>query len=413
MISKSKFLIIVKREYLRIIKSKSFWLSTLMLPLLMIVIGGISYISQDQLETKLENAAKEAKLILIIDDLKIINTSLPYFAESSIQISDNIEQAVIQVKSGEASVVIHYTADMPTTQKIIVYSQDNGIFSQGQYDELAQGLLKQSILSEISDPNKVVMFNTNFAIDQHLYKDGIETKMSISNFILPFLSVIIYFLFTSFATNFLLMSVSEEKENRMIEIILASVTPKQLIWGKIIGQVAVILTQMALLIGFALLALQFAAPSLPINLGDIQINPYQIILAVVYMIAGFLILANTMVGAGAAMPNYKDAQSFSTIFIMLSVLPIYTVTFILTDPNSLIAYVMSYFPYSAPTILLLRNALGAVGPFEVIISIIVLGFYIYLTGVLAYKLFEYGALEYNQKISFSNFFKSFKMRSNK
>ena len=266
---------------------------------------------------------------------------------------------------------------------------------------------------EISDPTKISLFNANFTIDQHLYKDGIETKIGISNFILPIVSIVIYILFTSFATNYLLMSVSEEKENRMIEIILSSVTSKQLIWGKIIGQVAVILTQMALLIGFALLALKIASPSLPINLGDIQINPWQIVLAVAYILCGFIILANTMVGAGAAMPNYKDAQSFSTIFILLSILPVYIVTYILTDPNSLIAYVMSYFPYSAPTILLLRSALGALGPVEIVVSLVVLGFYIYITGVLAYKLFEYGALEYNQKISFSNFFKSISKKTKK
>lgn len=403
-----KLLVIIKREYLRIIKSKGFWISTLLIPLFVAIIGGIEYFSNNQLDQKLQNAAKEAKLILIVDDLKIINTKLPYFSSPSVKLTDNIDAAISEVKAGTASVAIEYTKDLTTTQKIIIYSQDTGILSDGQYNDFAINLLKQSILSEISDPNKITLFNANFSIDQHLYKNGVETSVGISNFILPIASIVVYFLFTTFSANYLLMSVSEEKENRMIEIILSSVTSKQLIWGKIIGQLGAILTQMVLLFGFAILAFKIAATNFPINLGTIVINPWQIALAIIYILCGFLILASTMVGAGAAMPNYKDAQSLSTVFILLSILPIYTITYILTDPNSIIAYIMSYFPYSAPTVLLLRNALGAVSPIEVVISLLVLGIYIYLTSVLAYKLFEYGALEYNQKISFLKFFKSIK-----
>lgn len=411
MITNNKILIIAKREYKKIITSKGFWAGTLLLPLLMVVIGAVSVISQDQLEAKLQKATQEAKLILIVDDSKLIATDSEIFSQPQIKLSTDLQGSIEQVRKSEADAVIYYPSNLTSNFKADIYSKDEGILSLGKYDDFASSLVKNSVLAEIKDPAKLATFNAKLSFNQKYFKDGSEVDNNPTKFIIPFVSIILYFLFTSFATNYLLMSVSEEKENRMIEIILSSVHPKELIWGKILGQVGVILSQMVIFLVFALLAFKFGATSinLPIDLSNVQINPLQVIIAIFYIVSGFLILANTMVGSGAAMPTYRDAQSFSTIFIMLSIFPIYAFAFILADPNGILSYVTSYFPYSAPIILLLRNALGAIGPIEMLVSMAVMLLYIYITGVLAYKLFEFGALEYNQKISFKSFLKTFKL----
>jgi ABC-2 type transport system permease protein len=391
---------------MKIITGKSFWAATLLLPLMMVVIMGITVISNNQLEEKFNQAAQDAKLIWVVDKTKLIDTNSDIFKDTQVKLSDNFEASFDMVKSGEADALIYYPADLNSKFTIEVYSEDDGILSISKYNTFATNLLKTNILNEIKDTEKITLFNAPLTFKEKFYKDGSEVDNSINKFIVPIVSVVLYFLFTSFATSYLLLSVSEEKENRMIEIILSSVKPKELIWGKILGQVAVVLTQMAILISFSVIAFKIASTtySLPIDLSTIQINPAQILLALAYILFGFIILANTMVGSGSAMPTYRDAQSFSTVFILLSIFPIYGVSFILADPNGLIAYVFSYFPYSAPVILLLRNALGALGPFEIILSLGVMALYAYITGILAYKLFEFGALEYNQKISFKSFF---------
>ena len=145
---------------------------------------------------------------------------------------------------------------------------------------------------------------------------------------------------------------------------------------------------------------------LPFDLTKLQINPLQIFLAIYYLICGFLILAFTMVGVGAAMPSYREANSFSAVFIMLSIFPIYFFAFILAEPSGPLAIALSYFPYTAPMILMLRNALGVMPPLEIILSLVALPLYILGVSFLAYKMFEFGVLEYNQKVSFKAFFKS-------
>jgi ABC-2 type transport system permease protein len=407
MMTNSKIWIISKREYLKIVTGRSFWAATLLFPLMMVVIMFISVTSQNQLEEKFTKATEEAKLILIVDQSKLIDVNSEVFKSQQIKLTDNFDSSFSMVKDGEADALIYFPADLRSKSTIEVYSKDEGILSISKYNAFATNLLKTNILNEIKDPEKIALYNSNLSFKEKFYKDGAEVDNSITKFIVPIVSIVLYFLFTSFATSYLLLSVSEEKENRMIEIILSSVKPRELIWGKVLGQIAVVLTQMTILILCSIVALKVASNSfpLPFDISAIQINPYQIALAVVYTLFGFIILANTMVGSGAAMPTYRDAQSFSTVFILLSIFPIYGVSFIIADPNGLIAYVLSYFPYSAPVILLLRNALGVLGPVEIILSILVMALYAYITGVLAYKLFEFGALEYNQKISFKNFFK--------
>lgn len=398
-----KTLIIARREYFKMVKSKGFWLTTLMIPALLVVISLISGFSEQSLETKLKDEANNAKEILVLDESGYINTEL-LIQSGQFKIAQSYELAEQAIKSGDADVFIYYPEELLSSGTIQIISQDKGIFTMGLYDEMAKNLIKQNILSEIKDANKIQLFSMQLNINTRLYNEGEEVSGGFDRFVLPIVSLIAYFLFTSVSTSYLLLSVSEEKENRMIEIVLSLIKPKDLIIGKVVGQMGAILTQIIVLVGLGALILNASNFALPIDLGQIDINPWQIVLALVYLLLGFLVLAFTMVAAGAAMPSYKEANGFSSVFIMMSVFPIYFFTFILAEPSGPLAIGLSYFPYTAPMILLLRNALGVLSSAEIVLSIVMLIISINLIAIVAYKMFEFGAMEYNQKVSFKEFF---------
>jgi ABC-2 type transport system permease protein len=404
------FWVVLKRSYWKLIKSKAFWATTLVMPIFIAVVSIVSGISGQTMEDKIKEQSANAKAIYILDE----NNYIPkqFYAGNLIQ-TDNYEFGLEQVSTGKADAFIQYSKDLLESKTIKVFSQDKGIMSLGSFDEFSKTLLKQGIISSIQDPAKITLFSTEFKIESQLYKDGAKTSSGIEKLIIPIGSVIIYFLFTSLSTGYLLMSVSEEKENRMIEIILSSIKPKDLILGKILGQVAAVLTQIIVLlvVGVALMSTQNI--SLPFNPALIEINPGQIILAIIYLVLGFILLATAMVGVGAAMPTYREASSFASIFIIMSIFPIYFFPIILVDPSGLISNIVSYFPFTAPMILMLRNSLGAITPIEIVISFASLLIFMYLFAQLAYKLFEYGSLEYSQKISFKSFLKSLRKKDNK
>jgi len=397
------FWVVLKRSYWKLVKSKAFWATTLVMPVFIAIVSIVSGISGQTMDDKIKEQSANAKAIYILDENKYLPTQ--FYAGNLIQ-TDNYDFGVEQVSMGKADAFIQYSKDILESKTIKVFSQDKGIMSLGSFDEFSKTLLKQGIISSIQDPEKIALFNMEFKTESQLFKDGQKTSSGIEKLLIPIGSVIIYFLFTSLSTGYLLMSVSEEKENRMIEIILSSIKPKDLILGKILGQVAAVLTQIIVLVIVGIVFLSTQKLNLPFDLSLIEVNPGQIILAIIYLILGFILLATAMVGVGAAMPTYREASSFASIFIIMSIFPIYFFPLILVDPSGLVANIVSYFPFTAPMILMLRNSLGAITPIEIIISFISLLLFMYLFAQLAYKLFEYGSLEYSQKISFRSFLKS-------
>lgn len=399
--------LVAKREYLKTIKRRSFWITTFAFPIFMVVIFLISGYSAESAEQRVKEQASKAHLILVIDDANLINPSL---VSIPLQFSTDFAAATEQVRTGEADAAIHYPADFLKNYKYEMAIQDQGLLGNG-YGAVAENLVKQSILLSTGRPELVTLFNATYANDTVTYKNGEVTNASATALIVPGVAVILYFLLINFSASYLLLSVSEEKENRMIEIVLSAIKPRELIWGKIAGQLAVVLTQLGTLAIFATIGLVYLNSQNPIDFSVLNISPIQILVAVFYTICGFLIMASIMVGVGAAMPTYREAQSFSSVFILMSVFPVYLATSIIAEPSGTISQVFSYFPFTSALILLFRNALGELSLLETIVSSLVLLIYVVVSFVLAFKMFEFGSLEYASKVNFQGFLRTFRLRN--
>lgn len=401
-----KIFVVAKREYLKVIKKPTFWISTLAFPILIGVIAFISGYSADQAEKKFIEDIQNSKGVIIVDKS---STIIPETISFPFIYSIDIEDSIGKVKSQEADAAIIINEDFKDTKAITIYSKEQNVFSSNIYNSSAENLIKQSIISEVGDKTKIDIYNSNFDFNVIQFdSEGNEITKGIESLIIPAIAAIIYFMLTTFASSYMLMSVSEEKENRAIEIVLSSVSPRQLIFGKIFGQMVIAMFQILILVVFSIIAIILINPNLfgSINLSELNISIWQIIAAIFYTLVGFLILSSLMVGVGAAMPSYKEASSFSSIFIFLSILPVYFVTLIISDPSGVISQIFSYFPITAPLLLLFRITIGALSGIEIIISIVILIFYAILFLWLALKLFEFGSLEYSNKISFKSFIKS-------
>jgi ABC-2 type transport system permease protein len=399
----SKALIVAQREYVKVVRKPSFWISTLIFPVLMGVLIFISGYSSASVDNKVEEDVKQLKQVLVLDESGLLNTAT---LTSPFQLTLDKASAVEAVRSKQADAFLYYPSDIAISHKLEVYGQDRGLIANGIYSDLAQTLLKQNLLLSMGDTDKIQLFNASLESSATVYEDGNVVKQDFNSLIVPIVSVMIYFTLIMFASSYLLMSVSEEKENRVIETVLSIIKPKALILGKIIGQIAIVVTQLIILLALIAAVMVITKTQLPIDLSTVQVTAGQLFWGLFYLICGFIIMANVMVGVGAAMPTYKEAQSFSSIFIILSILPIYFAAIIIAEPSGTVAMLSSYFPLTAPMILLFRNALGELSTTELIFSAALLLVYVYLTLILAFKLFEFGSLEYSKKISFRRFLSS-------
>ncbi|PIY96929.1 MAG: hypothetical protein COY66_02035 [Candidatus Kerfeldbacteria bacterium CG_4_10_14_0_8_um_filter_42_10] len=401
---KSKILLVAKKEYLKVVQKPSFWIMIIIIPVVYLILVAISGTSASSVEKKVAEEVKNVHAVLIVDQAGLISDQLLL---GIYQRSENKETAVAQVESGKVDAAFVYPTDFQESKKIEVYAQDTSLISRGRFNTVAQDLLKQSLLQEIEDPNKVALFNSRLEVSSTLYKEGKVVDQRFETFIIPIASVLVYFLLVMFSSGFMLSSVSEEKENRMIETVLSVINPRQLIWGKLIGLTFVSLTSLAVLgvLLTGIIAVSTNIFPIKIDWSAVDWNIGQVLLALFYTIGGFLFMSSIMVGVGAAMPKYREAQQFSSVFIILSILPIYFASILIAEPTGTIARVISFTPFTAPLILIFRSSIGALSLWESILGIMVIITYVAVGFYLAFKLFEIGSLELSKRISFNTVFK--------
>lgn len=206
-------------------------------------------------------------------------------------------------------------------------------------------------------------------------------------------------LFTSISnsSNYLLRSVSEEKENRVMEILLSSVSATDLLWGKVIGLGALGLTQVSV---WMLSGILLTGGLGAIVAGALAVlNPLTFILALVYFILGYLLYGVLMAAAGSLGTSVRESQQIGGLFSFGAVIPWMINGFVMTNPNMTLARVLSWFPLTAPTMMMLRLPYGDVPVIDIIGSIAVLALSLPVVLWAGVKIFRTSLLIYGKRLS--------------
>jgi len=398
----NRLLAVTRREYVSIVTKRSFWLATLLFPLLIVVLGAISAISAKSAKKSEAQRLGEAKTVAVYDPSGAIEDTL---IVPPLERTQDRGAALADVKEGRIDALIVYPADLDPKSRIEIHAKETWITQRTRFSPVAKNLLKNSILQRVGDPGLIEVFNANLPVDTTTYKDG-KPAPHISALIVPGIFLALFYMLILMSSNTLLTCMTEEKENRVIEILLTSIRVRDLLFSKLLGLAAVGLTQMALTLGFTLgvgFALKTKLP-FAIDLAQVVLDPEAIGLAFFYTLSGYLLYATIMAGVGAVVPTAREAGGLVAFFLICALSPFYFIAVLISEPDGATAVITSYFPLTAPLVLVLRNALGALSPLEVWSSIGAMLAYIAITFAISAKLFELGALEYGQRLSLKRLF---------
>jgi len=191
----------------------------------------------------------------------------------------------------------------------------------------------------------------------------------------------------------LFRGVLEEKNNRIIEILLSSIKPKQLMSGKIIGLGAAGLTLVGIWATAGLLGLKISGGF------GISIAPNTIVYFIIFFILGYLLYSTFMAILGAVMNSEQEAQHFITIISLSMMIPLFVAMIIVKHPNSTIATALTMFPVFTPSMIIFRLSITPVPPIEIALSIVILIVSIWIMISLTAKIFRIGILMYGKKPS--------------
>lgn len=418
----SRLLWIAWREYVENVKTKAFLLAVFMTPVLM----GLSFL----IPKLLEGQRPEARRIAVADvqgDLgpelvaRLERKRLPGAPKEAlyvVEVADlgpgdaaGREQRLAatrdaldaRVKDGTlfAWVALRPSAlERKRGAKPSEYRTGNLIDMKVLEDVQAElsDLVKQRVVARANvPPDAAEILTTKVPLEpQSVLASG--KAGSITATVMPFVFTLLLFLTIVSVSQALITSTLEEKANRVIEVLLSSVSPFQLMAGKIVGTCAVGLTLMTIWAvgGLAGLAIQ----------GLQVVDVGQLGLCVAYYLLGFLLIASLMVAAGSACNTLKEAQNLLSPMMFMLTLPMFFWIAVGRDPSGTLARTLSFVPVFTPFLMMMRVAsTPPPPPLEVAASLAVLAVSAWLAMRFAARVFRVGVLMYGKPPSLRELFR--------
>lgn len=412
--------LIIKREFISKVRNKSFIVMTFVSPLIFVAVAAlIGYLSS--MKTDIKHIGIHDETGLFVSDFKS-DESFKYHDVSKIApevLKDSISQA-----SYEGVLFIPKKNQLKDYEETIEYVSEESPslgFISNVESILSEKLTRKNLSSQGMDT--LVLDQSKIDVRMHLTKaSGEETVKGINELKVAIGSVFGYLImmFIIIYGNMVMRSVIEEKTNRIIEIIVSSIRPIQLMMGKIIGTTLAGILQFMIwaIVGLILMfiansvfGLNTSTPTTDLAMqagkfADIKIYIAEIaklpllslvFYFIIYFIGGYFLYSSLYAAIGAAVDNETDTQQFMFPVIMPLMLGVYIGFFtVMNEPHGTIATIFSMIPFTSPIVMLMRIPFGV--PFYQIAISIALLFATFIGIVwVASKIYRVGILMYGKK----------------
>jgi ABC-2 type transport system permease protein len=225
------------------------------------------------------------------------------------------------------------------------------------------------------------------------------------SFFVPYAITMMFYILILGSASTLMESISKEKSNQVIEILLLSTSPKQLIGGKIIGLGITSLLQTGMYLGIGYTLLKVSGRSFE-SAASFMIEPSILTWGLVFFLCGYTMYAAIMAGAGALAPNTREASQVTFIIIIPLIVPLGLMSVLIEKPFSALAVGLSMFPLTAPVAMMTRLASSAVPVWQLITSVVLMIVAAYLIILLVARLFRAQTLLSGQEFNAKVFFKA-------
>jgi len=248
--------------------------------------------------------------------------------------------------------------------------------------------IRKELLNSGINPEMISSLQKNIQIDQiRIEESGKEGKQDfLVVFFSSFIFIILLMMMVIYSGQMLVRSLIEEKSNKLIEVLISSCTPDELLTGKILGLSSLGLTQIFIwvLLGLGLVGGAVIPPEMFEN----------ILLVLLYFVLGFVFYTTLFVGIGSIVTTEQEAQQITTYLSLTLMLPIVIAMPAIQNPDVLILKVFSYIPLTIPSVMLLRVNIAPVPVVDLLITVSIMLISIYLMIKLSAKIFRIGILSY-------------------
>jgi len=389
-----KTLTILKHEFKQTLKRKFYIIATIALPLLLILGYGI----YQGVEHWQETGTPEAINIGYVDltgefneynnqgDITFISYSSEAEAKDDLLAREIEEYFIIPSGYLSSGLITRYTLDRELEVPVKTWLSIESFL----LDNLLSGEISPEILERVKTPLLLSSLRLNESGGEAPVQD------EATRYLLPIVFGLLFMLGILFTSGFMLQSVTEEKENRIIEVLLSSVSARQLLVGKVLGLGAAGLLQIAVWLLTVRVFADIASVDIP-YLSDISVPASLLAWGIVYFILGYMMFATIYAAVGSMGRTAQEGQSLAGIMVMPAGFPIWLNYFILDNPDGIFSRVLTLFPLTAPVTSMMRLSSQSLPAWEIALSLAILVSFIALSLWIAAKVFRTFLLMYGQK----------------
>jgi ABC-2 type transport system permease protein len=439
MLSVNRILAVIRREYLERVKTKAFWISTLLVPVFLGAVmiipawlaargGGTFTVAvldftgrfADPIRAELDEYLNNHTSVAV-EELKDSGVMTAEQAETA---GEMAEESILDL----TLVDIEPDGDPETAReraKELVHSGDyDGLLvlpaslpDEGQAEYVSPNVSAFQMLSVLERSVNNVMVSDRLAgagldpeevgeltrrVDLKTLKlgaKGQETHDRGQGFLISYVFMMIIYMTVLMYGIYVMRGVLEEKSSHIVEVIISTVKPFELMLGKILGIGAVGLTQFLL---WSLMMVAISAPGVAtaVGMGGLElpaVPAIQIIFFVVYFVLGFLLYGTLYAGIGAAFDTEQEAQNFQGAITMFLVVPLVLMMYILNQPDAPLSVALSLFPFFTPMLMFLRMTLTPVPAIQLAASVVIMSGTILAAAWIVGKIYRVGILMHGSK----------------
>ncbi|WP_343209867.1 ABC transporter permease [Anaerolentibacter hominis] len=418
-----KFLVVLEYELKEYVRSKGFVLTTLLIAVLgagilflprIVNMSGLlgtgpkqeAPVPEDESSKDKEDDEKADQTLLLYDEAGVMNMDLlkSLFPDSVWEAAADEDVIRERVQSGE--VAAGFIVRSATQYDYYVLNKGMGDENKARFETAMTTVARQKYCEDNGlDYDEVeALFS-----QQIVSNDLVLGKDSGQNYWYSYALVILVFMLIVFYGQMIAVSVTNEKSNRSIEVLVTTTTPNSLLFGKVIAGAIASLCQVGLIMGSILISYAVNRDVWGGMLDMIFMIPGSVLITFAFFgLGGFLFYAFLYGAVGALVSKTEDISKSSGGLMMLIMIVYFIVLFQLTNVDGVAMKVLSFLPFSSYSAMFVRIAMGSVQVWEVIVSYVILLASIFGAGFLGARIYRMGTLRYGNPIKFTTALKDMK-----
>lgn len=355
---------------------KSFIITLLAVPLIGMIVtlllGNRSESSNvSTLLIKLTDTKETSSKVGLVDETSIVE-NIPDDYIDSILLFETQYDASQALTKNRIKVFYVIPSDYIEMGEIVVYRPDFNPLSAGEDNNKIEDIIKMNLLKDQGQIANLVNSYPNFEMEI-LNSEPQRDPSHQLTFFLPYIVTFLFYIVILTSASLMLNSVTNEKSNRVIEILLTSITPLQLLTGKFFALGLTGLLQTIVWSGSGLLLLRLAGNSLSLPV-EFQLPASILFWGVIFFICGYALFASLMAGIGALVSNVREASQATTIIVIPLVIPLMLLSPIIEKPNGALSVFFSLFPFTSPVTMMTRLSAGNVPVWQLLLAVGILVF---------------------------------------